>query len=149
MSAPLKNDIDEADSGFRAELTGVALADLVQLECGARSKRAFRVRSGNSVGYLYFADGQVIHAATESAVGEQAAVELLSWSDGAFEASALPLPQAPTIKRSWQHLLLMAAQAHDEMRRKKLVTFPKSLRSSAALEVPRPESRTSTTSQVV
>jgi len=149
MSAPLKNDVDDTDSGFRAELTGVALADLVQLECAARSNRAFRVRSGNSVGYLYFANGQVIHAATENAVGEQAAVELLSWSDGAFEASALPMPQAPTIKRSWQHLLLMAAQAQDEVRRKKLVSFPKSPRSSAVLEVPRPEARASTMSQVV
>jgi hypothetical protein len=148
MSAPLKNEIDDTDSGFRAELTGVALADLVQLECAARSNRTFRVRSGNSVGYLYFAEGQIIHAATENAIGEAAAVELLSWSDGAFEASTLPSPQSPTIRRSWQHLLLMAAQAHDEVRRKKLVSFPKSPRA-AMLEAPRPEARGATTSQIV
>jgi len=141
MSASLKNEVDETDSGFRAELTGVALADLVQLECAARSNRAFRVRSGNAVGYLYFSQGQIVHAATEHSVGEPAAVELLSWSDGAFEACALPLPHAPTIRRSWQHLLLMAAQAHDEIRRKKLVSFPKSHRSPAPVDAPRPEPR--------
>ena len=144
MSAFLKNDIDETDSGFRAELTGVSLADLVQLECAARSSRVFRVRSGNAVGYLYFSAGQIVHATTENAVGEAAAVELLSWSDGAFEASGLPMPQAPTIRRSWQHLLLMAAQAHDEVRRKKLVSFPKSHRAPAPVEAPRPEPRAAT-----
>jgi hypothetical protein len=145
MSASLKDDVDATDSGFRAELTGVSLADLVQLECAARSSRAFRVRSGNAVGYLYFSDGQIVHAATDNAVGEAAAVELLSWSDGAFEASALPLPQSPTIRRSWQHLLLMAAQAHDEVRRKKLVSFPKSHRAPNPVEAPRPEPRASAT----
>lgn len=141
MAASLKNDSDDTDSGFRAELTGVALADLVQLECAARSNRAFRVRSGNAVGYLYFAQGQIVHAATETAVGESAAVELLSWSDGTFEASALPLPATPTIRRGWQHLLMMAAQAQDEVRRRKLVTFPKSHRSSVTAVAPRPDPR--------
>ncbi len=40
------------EPGFRANITGASLADLVQMECLANSKMVVRVVSGNDVGYL-------------------------------------------------------------------------------------------------
>lgn len=111
-------------SGFRANLSGAALSDLVQLECLNRVTGAFRITSGNQVGYLFFRDGEVIHAVTDQQIGEPAALEIMGWSDGTFEPCKLALPEKPTVTTHWQHLLLRAAQIRDEADRSKLVSFP-------------------------
>ena len=50
--------------GFRAQLEGASLWDLVQMECLARSRLVVRVTGEGGVGYLYFAEGRVVHAVT-------------------------------------------------------------------------------------
>ncbi len=119
-------------SGFRAQLSGAALADLVQLECYARSTRTVRVTSNHGIGYLYFRNGEVVHAVAGDEMGEAAALEILSWSEGTFEPCQLIAPLQPTIQVAHQALLLRAAQAHDEARHK-LVSLPK------PRPVPRPD----------
>src|SRR5690349_19053490 len=58
MAAATESGNSEAtSSGFRAQLNGAALSDLVQLECYARSTRTVRVTSGNGVGYFFFKNG--------------------------------------------------------------------------------------------
>ncbi len=119
-------------SGFRAQLSGAALADLVQLECYARSTRTVRVTSHHGIGYLYFRNGEIVHAVAGDEIGETAAFEILSWPEGTFEPCQLSSPAQPTIVLSHQALLLRAAHAHDEARHK-LVSLPK------PRAVPRPE----------
>jgi hypothetical protein len=106
-----------SESGFRAQLRQANLPDLVQMECLSRSRRAIRVTTVGNIGYLYFTDGQVIHASTLELDGEAAARDILLWSQGTFEACERPWPARPTIAKSWQLLLLEAAQAHDEQLR--------------------------------
>jgi hypothetical protein len=112
-----------SESGFRAQLRQANLPDLVQMECLSRSRRAIRVTTVGNIGYLFFADGQVIHASTLELDGEAAAREILLWSQGTFEACDRPWPSRPTIAKSWQLLLLEAAQAHDEQARGKVVAL--------------------------
>jgi hypothetical protein len=113
-------------SGFRANLSGASLPDLVQMECLARSHTVFRVTSGGSVGYLHFRGGEIVHAASGDNVGEPAALEILNWRGGTFDAcGASEEPEVPTIRSHWQHLLLRAAQSRDESGRHRLVDFPK------------------------
>jgi hypothetical protein len=112
------------ESGFRAQLSGAALADLVQLECSARSTRAVRVTSNQGIGYLYFRDGEIVHAVTGDESGEAAALEILDWHEGSFEPCQLRVPDENTIFASHQGLLLRAAQRHDETRNR-LVGLPK------------------------
>ena len=48
--------------GFRAQISGASLWDLVQMECLSRSRQVIRISGEGGVGYLYFADGRVVHA---------------------------------------------------------------------------------------
>jgi len=123
MSLPADmGSVDE--DGFRVSLEGATLPDFVQMECLAQSNRVFRVTSGHRIGYLFFAKGQMIHALSGDHVGEAAALEILKWRDGSVEPCNVGWPDAPTIRSSWQNLLMLAAQARDESGRHKLVSFP-------------------------
>jgi len=111
--------------GFRANITGASLADLVQMECLANSTEVVRVVSGNDAGYLYFRTGQIVHAMSSSAVGEAAALEILGWDRGSFEPCNAGWPTTTTINKPWQALLMTAATRRDESRRSTVVDFPR------------------------
>lgn len=127
-----------SEHGFRANLTGASLADLVQMECLARTTQVVRVISGDDVGYLYFQSGSIVHAMSSSAVGEAAALEILGWDRGSFEPCNAGWPTAATINKPWQALLMSAATALDEARRK-VVDFPRE-RSQGAYMSQKPPS---------
>ena len=82
--------------GFSAQLRGVGLWDLVQMECLARSRVVVRVVGEGGVGYLYFDRGRVMHAVTAHYAGERAALEILSWSNGSFQACDRAWPDRET-----------------------------------------------------
>jgi hypothetical protein len=92
------------------------LADLVQMECLAGVRLVVRVTSGDSVGYLYFRGGSVVHAVTAVLSGEAAAMEMLTWSAGTFEPAERDWPPKDSISSSWESLLLRAAHAYDQNR---------------------------------
>jgi hypothetical protein len=101
-------------TGFQAQIKGASLGDLVQMECLAGSHRAVKVTSGGNVGYLYFRSGAVVHATARALVGESAALEILSWSEGSFEPVDREWPVKESVACGWQSLLLRAAHARDE-----------------------------------
>src|SRR3954463_2359168 len=123
------------ESGFRANLQGANLADLVQMECLSGRERVIRVSSGSDVGYLFFRGGQIVHAVSRRGIGETAALEILGWDDGIFEPCSAGWPDRDSIGSNWQNLLLLAAQHKDEQSRHNLVAFP-----GARGAVPRPSS---------
>ena len=134
---PTKNEAAESapapqrSSGFRARLEGLSLFDLVQLECLARSRRIVRVASAGRVGYLYFSDGEIVHASARNMMGERAALEILGWNDGVFEVCNIAWPERTTIAVRWQQMLLTAAKARDDASGK-LVHLPNRRPSSPA-----------------
>lgn len=105
------------ESGFRATLENAGLWDLVQMSCGSRARCAACIRSGMRSGFLYFADGQIVHATVGAAEGERAALDILSWRHGTWQSSDVPWPARTSITTPWQGLLLRAAQMQDEARR--------------------------------
>ena len=108
--------------GFRARLAGVALWDLVQMECLAGSRACVLVSGEGGMGYLYFAHGNIVHAVNADLVGEPAALEILSWTNGSFQPCDRPWPEAATITTSHEALILQVATRRDES--SNLVTFP-------------------------
>jgi hypothetical protein len=112
--------------GFRASLQGAALADLVQMECLARTEGSFRVISEGRVGYLFFQNGQFTHALLDESIGEEAALEILEWPGGTFEPCRVAWPEKPSITRHWQSLLLSVARARDESKRRPVAALPES-----------------------
>lgn len=129
------------ESGFRANLHGASLADLVQMECLSGHERVIRVSSGNDVGYLFFRGGQIVHAVSRRGIGETAALEILRWNDGTFDPCSAGWPDRDSISSNWQNLLLLSAQHRDESKHREevsghnLVAFP-----GARSGVPRPSS---------
>jgi hypothetical protein len=113
-----------AARGFSAQLRGVGLWDLVQMECLARSRLCVQVVGEGGVGYLYFDRGQIVHAATAHHVGEPAALEILGWTNGSFQPTDRGWPEQPTIITSHEALLLQVAQRRDETGSSNLVAFP-------------------------
>ena len=112
-------------SGFQAQLEGASLWDLVQMECLARSRIVVEVTGEGGVGYLYFDLGRVVHASTARNRGQAAALEILGWTQGTFQASNRSWPSAaPTIEMSHESLLLHAAKQQDEQAASNLVAFP-------------------------
>lgn len=110
--------------GFSAQLRGVGLWDLVQMECLARSHLVVRVVGEGGVGYVYFDRGHIVHAITAHRVGEPAALEILSWTNGSFQPCDRAWPEQATIATSHEGLILQAAQLRDESGASNLVAFP-------------------------
>jgi Domain of unknown function (DUF4388) len=125
-----------SDLGFRANITGASLADLVQMECLANSTLAVRVVSGNETGYLYFQSGQIVHAMSSGAVGETAALEILGWDRGSFEPCNAGWPTTATISKPWQALLMHSATIRDEARRRTVVDFPRERTQGTPMQKP-------------
>jgi predicted regulator of Ras-like GTPase activity (Roadblock/LC7/MglB family) len=129
------------ESGFRANIHGASLADLVQMECLSGHERVIRISSGTDVGYLFFRGGQIVHAVSRRGIGETAALEILRWNDGTFEPCSAGWPDRDSIGSNWQNLLLLSAQHRDESKHREeasghnLVAFP-----GARSGIPRPVS---------
>jgi hypothetical protein len=119
--------------GFAARLQDASLWDLVQFECLRRATRVVRVASGGQVAFLFFRDGNVVHATAGRLAGEAAVREVLEWQEGVFETWGGPMPEKETIDKPWQRLLLEVAQARDEAGAPNVLAFP--ARETAA---PRP-----------
>ena len=114
-----------ATLGFHAHLEGASLWDLVQMECFARSHLVVEVTGEGGVGHLYFDSGRVVHAATARNRGVTAALEILGWTHGTFQASNRSWPTGgPTIDVTHESLLLNAAKSRDEQSASNLVAFP-------------------------
>ena len=117
--------------GFRAQISGASLWDLVQMECLSRSRQVIRISGEGGVGYLYFAEGRVVHAVTSKLVGEAAALEILSWTNGAFQPCDRAWPATGSIETSCEGLILRLAKRRDEAATN-LVAFPARVPAAAA-----------------
>ncbi len=113
----------DTNPGFQARINGASLANLVQMECLAGSRRVVRVASGSHVGYLFFRGGAVVHAIARSGIGETAAFEILLWNEGSFEPVEREWPVKESLTCSWQSLLLRAAQMRDERHAQSVVSL--------------------------
>lgn len=96
---------------------GLSLAGFVQLLQMEAKSCLLRVRSGDLTGDLTFRRGELVDAAWETLVGEEAALEILGWGEVRFEFHPLDLdgPEGPArVQGKLQHLLLEAARRRDE-----------------------------------
>jgi hypothetical protein len=109
--------------GFRAKLAGVSLWDLVQMECLTGSRMVVAVTGEGGSGYLYFDRGQIVHAETTDRTGEEAALEILAWTNGSFQPCERVWPPVRTIVTSHEALILEVARQRDEASNN-LVAFP-------------------------
>ncbi len=107
----------ESSGGFAVRMQGATLFDLIQFECMKRARRIVRLRDGMRSGYLYFRDGNVVHAIDGVLNGETAFRSLLRWQRGSFETCEGAWPAVESITVPSQTLLLGMAQEQDERAR--------------------------------
>jgi hypothetical protein len=93
------------------------------MECLTRTRQVFRIQGEGGVGYLYFADGRLVHAVTSKLIGEAAALEILAWTNGLFQPCDRAWPASMTIETSCEGLILRLAKRRDEAATN-LVAFP-------------------------
>jgi hypothetical protein len=114
----------KARTGFRAELPGLDIATLLQMTCARLDRLVVRVTSAQEEGFIYSADGNIVHATLGSLVGEEAVLGMMRWVGGEFAIVERPFPDQPTIHTSTEGLLLLAAQHVDDHARSSAPPLP-------------------------
>jgi len=95
-------------------LKDLRLANIIQLNCLERNVAKVTVTSHEGSGFLYFADGQIVHAEFSPYMGEKAVYEMLSLTDGQFKVEAGIQSPAHSIKRPWNSVVLDSLRELDE-----------------------------------
>jgi DNA-binding NarL/FixJ family response regulator len=110
--------VDETLSS-RNRLSGsfaaLSAADLIQMLCLARRTLSVRISANGMTGGLAIVDGQLVHATWGNLVGERAMREIIAVEDGVFRTAPILSRVEPTIERDWQHVLMDAVRALDEL----------------------------------
>lgn len=110
----------ERPLGFRGEIEGVTLAELVQLACLSGHSRVLSIRSSQGNGEIFFEQGEVVHANIEDQVGEEAFFRLMA-IDGGTIALRPGSAQKRTVTTSWNFLLIEALRQADETTARRVV----------------------------
>jgi CheY-like chemotaxis protein len=132
----------ESKTGFRGNIHGLSLIDLLQMMHFARRSVAIAVR-GPTSGQIYLQDGQIIDAESGGLKGEEALRTILANPSGAIHTSVLA-PRARNINRDFEGLLLDALRQLDEKGAESEssfdIAFPVSSRRPSLLPAPAAQS---------
>ncbi len=101
---------------LQGSLSDINLADILQLIATSRKTGRFKLTRKNSIGYIYFDKGQLIHAELkdENLQGESAVYRLSAWKEGTFEFQANEKAPGITIKRAFPTVIMEAVRIIDE-----------------------------------
>lgn len=100
--------------GMTGNLTGLAAADLIQLNCVDQKIARLQIKHENQTAEIFFSGGQIVHAVSGAQKGEEVIYQVLGWSEGDFNLDNDIKSSEITIHRSWPSLLLEGARRLDE-----------------------------------
>ena len=100
---------------LQGNLEDFELTDVFQLIQLGQKDGGLRIQSADDVGIVYFKDGIVIHAKTNSIQGETAIDTILSWKKGRFVFNPNEETLERTVNLPIQQVILEAARRIDEM----------------------------------
>ncbi len=103
-------------NGFKGEVTGLGLSDVIQLNVQNRFSGCISVQYDEGNGFIFFRDGAIIHAEQGEKLGEEAFYRILTWPAGQFSLQPNVATTRVTIQKGWQHLILEAHRMIDEQR---------------------------------
>jgi predicted regulator of Ras-like GTPase activity (Roadblock/LC7/MglB family) len=99
---------------MKGNLHEMAIADLIQQNCRDRKSAKVSIEHSGRQAFLYFQNGNVVHAGLDDRSGEEVVYEILQWNEGTFDMESGVKPPARTIEKSWSSLLLEGARRLDE-----------------------------------
>lgn len=100
--------------GMSGNLTGLAAADLIQLNCVDQKVARLQIQYADQQAELYFSGGQIVHAVSGDQKGDEVVYQVLGWNEGEFTLENDISSTETTINRSWPSLLLEGARRLDE-----------------------------------
>lgn len=103
-----------ADKGFEGALSGMTLADLIQIKNINRFTGCLSVEHGSQKGVVFFRDGELVHAELNDKTGREAFFDIIHWPNGEFRADPKIVTTCRTINESLTYLLLEAHRLKDE-----------------------------------
>lgn len=103
-------------AGFRGDVAGLSLADVVQLNGQSGFSGCITVQHGAQVGRVFFRDGRIVHAEEGGRSGEEAFFDIMAWRSGHFSLEPNISTTSHTIQKSTQFMLMEAHRLIDERR---------------------------------
>lgn len=100
--------------GFVGAVSGLSLADIVQVKGGNRYSGCLIVDHMNKNGIIYFRDGEIIHAEQGHRDGEEAFYAIMGWAGGTFRSEPKVSTTSRSIDQSIGFLILEALRRMDE-----------------------------------
>jgi DNA-binding response OmpR family regulator len=118
LVAKLKSILDKGATkgarGVSGNLREMPLPELVQVMVRSRKSGKLKIRSGNDLGEIHFADGDVVNALWGKLRGEEAFYAMLKLQDGDFGLDPGFKPSGRVIMEDAESLLLEGMRRMDE-----------------------------------
>lgn len=115
LVATVRRVLDRAGEAIvHGNLRSMSLPSIVQINCTERNQARLRIRHDGEEGHIFFADGEIVHAAVGLQVGEEAVYTMLAWEDGDFDLEMGISAPRRTITTGWSGLLLEGMRRLDE-----------------------------------
>lgn len=100
--------------GFIGAVSGMSLADIMQVKGGNRYSGCLIVENRNKSGVVYFRDGEIVHAEQADLTGAEAFYTIMGWVGGTFRSEPKLSTTIRTIDQSVGFLILEALRRMDE-----------------------------------
>lgn len=104
--------------GFSGAISVQTLPDIVQLYALSSATGVLSVRHGGDVGEMWFERGNILHAVSPGAVGDEAVYETMGWDGGEFSMRPGITTGDRSVKGNWQELLMESCRRIDEQKRR-------------------------------
>lgn len=102
------------NAGGKSFIRGITLATFLQLMKVEKKNCTLKVTTSGQLAYLYVRRGELIDAELGSLVGQEAALEIVSWTDAEIEMDGICRRQDDVINLPMEHLLFEAFKRKDE-----------------------------------
>lgn len=103
-----------ANAELKGNIQFMSLGTLLSLNCNEQRTARFEIENEAVLAEIFIENGNIVHAAIDSEIGEAAFYRIFALKEGIF--STYPNETAPrhTIEKNWSKLLLDAARQLDE-----------------------------------
>jgi hypothetical protein len=109
--------LQQSSHGFEGEVSGMTLADLIQIKNVSRFSGCLSIEHNEQKGALFFRDGQLVHAEMGNISGSDAFYAIMNWPGGDFRSTPKISTTCNTIHENVTYMLLEAHRLKDEQSR--------------------------------
>jgi two-component system chemotaxis response regulator CheB len=113
----IQNTFSQSKKSFDGAIEGIQVTDIIQINCISRLSSAVYINNSNREGAVFFENGEIVHAQTDTLEGEQALKDILSWQSGSFSTKRNTAAPKRSIVKKWEQLLIESLVSIDESHR--------------------------------